>query len=374
MIRVVFFLTALASAHPSIEWVPESGEIAVRGLPPSVIASLSQAKLTPGEWTDVFSIRVLSEGRETPAMWGSYALSADSVWFRPRFGLRPGVSYVVSFTPARLPAHLGEGLEPIIDRIALPAEPLPASTVVEAVYPSGDSLPENLLRFYVHFSAPMRRGTAYRFIHLRSEGREVELPFLELDEELWDPDARRLTLLLDPGRIKRGLVPHEDVGAPLVAGRRYRLTIDRDWRDARGAPLREGHDKSFVATIADRQSPLPKAWLITKPRAGSRDTLRVLLDEPLDRALLHRLIWIESEGDTALAGERHVREHEAVWEFVPERDWRAVSHQLRVSPALEDRAGNSVGRPFEVMNAPAAELAPEPLTLPFVPLAPDAKR
>ena len=34
----------------------------------------------------------------------------------------------------------------------------------------------------------------------------IELPFLEIDEELWDPAMMRLTLFIDPGRIKRGAV------------------------------------------------------------------------------------------------------------------------------------------------------------------------
>ena len=39
----------------------------------------------------------------------------------------------------------------------------------------------------------MRRGEAYRHLQLVSaSGRPVELPFLEIEEELWDRDGRRL--------------------------------------------------------------------------------------------------------------------------------------------------------------------------------------
>ena len=62
---------------------------------------------------------------------------------------------------------------------------------VAAVYPSADVLPENLLKFYIHFSAPMSRGEAYQRIHLMHEGSEVKDPFLELGEELWDVDQTR---------------------------------------------------------------------------------------------------------------------------------------------------------------------------------------
>ena len=106
------------------------------------------------------------------------------------------------------------------------------------VYPSADVLPENLLKFYVHFSAPMGSGRSYEHIHLLDEAnRPVDLPFLELAEELWSADLLRLTLLIDPGRIKREVKPLEDVGPALVAGRRYTLVISSGLRDAQGHRL-----------------------------------------------------------------------------------------------------------------------------------------
>ncbi len=44
-----------------------------------------------------------------------------------------------------------------------------AASVTE-VYPSAAVLPENLLRFYIQFSAPMSRGEAYRRIKLLDAG------------------------------------------------------------------------------------------------------------------------------------------------------------------------------------------------------------
>ena len=104
------------------------------------------------------------------------------------------------------------------------------------VYPSRDLLPENLLQFYIFFSAPMSRGEAYRRITLLdiATGKIVDAPFLELDEELWSPDGTRFTLVFDPGRIKRGLKPREEVGPVLEAGKSYSLVIDRQWLDALG--------------------------------------------------------------------------------------------------------------------------------------------
>ena len=85
----------------------------------------------------------------------------------------------------------------------------------------------------------MSRGGVYEQIRVRDgAGREIELAFLELDEELWDPSMTRLTLLIDPGRIKRGVKPLEDVGPVFEAGRNYSLSVAADCRDAAGRSLR----------------------------------------------------------------------------------------------------------------------------------------
>ena len=73
----------------------------------------------------------------------------------------------------------------------------------------------------------MSRGEVYRRVRLVGEQGDVDLPFLELGEELWDPEGRRLTLLFDPGRIKRGLKPREDAGQILQPGKRYALPNSR---------------------------------------------------------------------------------------------------------------------------------------------------
>jgi hypothetical protein len=48
----------------------------------------------------------------------------------------------------------------------------------------------------------------------------------------------RLTLFIDPGRIKRGVLPLEEVGPALEEGKRYTLMIDRDLKDGTGNPLK----------------------------------------------------------------------------------------------------------------------------------------
>ena len=85
----------------------------------------------------------------------------------------------------------------------------------------------------------MSRGEAWKHIHLLDDsGKPVPLAFLELDQEFGTPANQRLTVLFDPGRIKRGLVPTNEIGSPIVEGKHYKLVIDRDWHDARRVAAR----------------------------------------------------------------------------------------------------------------------------------------
>jgi hypothetical protein len=171
-----------------------------------------------------------------PSLLGVTSAAANRLRFEPRYPLEPGMRYRVELHRA--------GAPPVVEIIEVPAVHHGAPTRLEAIYPSADQLPENLLRVYLHFSAPMSRGEAYSHISLVDDatGEPVELPFLELEQELWDPAGQRLTVLFDPGRIKRGLVPNVEAGLPLVPGRSYRLVISADWLDAHRRPLDRGFE------------------------------------------------------------------------------------------------------------------------------------
>src|SRR2546425_7490559 len=109
----------------------------------------------------------------------------------------------------------------------------------------------------------MSEGDCYRHIKLLdAKGKAVDLPFLELDQELWDSEGKRFTLFFDPGRIKRGLKPREELGPPLEEGKTYAFVVDRDWLDAEGNPLKESYRKSFRVGPPDDSPPDPKTWVI----------------------------------------------------------------------------------------------------------------
>ena len=278
----------------------------------------------------------------TPSIVGTYQIYQDKLNFRPRYPLDRGLTYrVLVSMPGKEIAEFDFRLEPL--------EKKAPSAVVTTVSPTSDVLPENLLKFYVAFSKPMSRGDAYKHILLSdAKGKALELPFLELAEELWDPRGQRFTLLLDPGRIKSGLLPREESGPILEAGKTYTLKIDRGWEDAEGTPLVKEFRKTFKVGPADTESPDPKRWTLELPRAGTLDPFVARFPEPLDRALLARTLGITQVGGEPPSGRIELADDQRSWTFVPEKKWRAGGYRLRVAKSLEDLAGNSVGRPFEV--------------------------
>lgn len=221
------------------------------------------------------------------------------------------------------------------------------ATHVVAVRAGGGDVPSNLLRVYVELSAPMEPGAAHAHLHLMdSDGREIKDALLELREELWTPDHRRLTLLFDPGRVKRGLRSNVEMGPPLVAGRRYRLVIDSAWRDARNHPLAATYTQELRVAGFDSVSPDPSRWSISSPVRDTRDTLRVGFGEALDHALALRLIGVVDARGGRIRGTVALSRDDRTWMFVPESTWPGEA-RLRVDPALEDLAGNNLARPFD---------------------------
>ena len=224
-----------------------------------------------------------------------------------------------------------------------------ARTNVVAVYPSNRSIPANLLKFYVYFSTPMRKGDVYEYVKLQtSAGVEIDLPFLQIEQELWSRDSLRLTLLLDPGRIKRGLKPRKEMGPIFEAGRKYQLVIDGRWPDGRGIPLGKDHIQEYETHDEDHSRPNPENWRIQKPIADSSDPVRIRLEGPLDYAMLQRVFEIKSSRGILVDGKWTVSTDAANVSFFPAEAWATDNYTLCIDSNLEDLAGNSIGRQFDV--------------------------
>jgi hypothetical protein len=345
-----------ARPEPRMEWVNSEGRITVE------VRSLDDATLAivrdrpPEKWMEFLKVGV----RQEPVIQMLGTWNADSATrvlrFTPRFPLTPGVAYRAEFDSNQLPGAAADRIRISSDYI-VPELPSGPRTVVTNVFPSGTEIPENLLKFYLHFSAPMSRGHIYEHIHLRDEnGKDVELPFLEIDEELWDPEMKRLTLFIDPGRIKRGVRPLEEIGPSLQEGHRFTLAIDAAWLDATGRPLAQKYEHSFRVGPPDRTPIAPEEWKLAAPAAESTEPFSVTFSESMDRALALRLLQVVRADGSPVDGIASLADAERRWTFTPTRPWQSGTHRLMVPTILEDLAGNNVGKAFEVELSERREL------------------
>lgn len=336
---------------------PDFGSVVVGGLPEAAVGTLAGLGLDRAGWEALLSVRTAAAAADgLPAVLGSHTAAGGAIRFRPRFPFRAGLAYHCRFDGRLFDVLTGAAfsatpdLELVLELPPPPGRPAPR---VEAVYPTAAEVPANLLRLYVHFSTPMRTKGVERFVRLvDGSGAEVPLPFVEVEHGLWDPAARRLTLFFHPGRIKRGVGPHLALGPPLEEGRTYRLVIDAGLADAGGRPLAGGFEKELRAGPADRSSPDPASWRLAAPDAGGRLTLD--FPEPLDRALLARLVTVHDAAGNPVRGAGTVERAETRWSFRPALPWRPGRYFVRVDPAIEDLAGNTPTRLFDEESAPAA--------------------
>ncbi|MDQ1681178.1 MAG: hypothetical protein QOI42_2037 [Frankiaceae bacterium] len=276
-------------------------------------------------------------------MAGTCTAEPDAVLFRPRFPFVPGVAYTVIVRRAAPPAP---SLQLTIRYPSRPAAPL---TEVVEIWPTLDELPRNVLRLYVELSKPMSEGFAQANVSVVDVDRGTTLDdaLLPIEPELWDRDRRRLTVLFDPGRIKRGLEPHAQAGYPLRAGMVIDLAVAEGFLDGDGQRLRRVGRRRYRIGADLRGRVDPETWVLDPPRAGAREPVHVDFGRPLDHALLRRCLTVVDGGGVALAGEGRSIGGGTSWTFVPDEAWVSGRHELVVDTTLEDVAGNSVRRVFD---------------------------
>jgi hypothetical protein len=271
-----------------------------------------------------------------PPTAGRLVRDGNDLCFVPRFAFLAGTTYTVTVdgTTAAVLVRARSGR--------------PAATEVTVIRPTAAAVPLNLLRLYVWFSAPMSEGGAASQLRLaRDDDSTIAAAVLPTEHELWDASRCRLTVLLDPARIKRGLAGHQDAGYPLRAGEAFRLVVGGGFRDARGLPLRAPAQRRYEVGGEERRHVDPGGWVLAAPPAGTCKPLRVTFDRPLDHGLLVRCLWVTGPDGELVDGTTQIAPGEQSWQLVPRRAWVPAAYQLIVDPVLEDLAGNSVSRVFD---------------------------
>lgn len=328
---------------------PGSRCVSVRNLHPDLIASLGSQEvghLLPS----VFRVRVVRPDapgdEDLPDVLGHHEVLESGVRFIPYLPFDSGIRFRAIFDPG--PLGDPQFSEVLTLEFSLSRAVSTVRTQVKQVFPSSDSLPENLLRFYVCFSNPMQRGRSEEQIRLLGpDGRPAPDTLYRPPVELWDRTMRHLTILLDPGRLKRRVGPNRELGPPLKAGQKYTLAIGPGMIDFSGCSLGESSNKSFRVIEAIREPIAIQQWTIQPPPAKSREPLVIMFPTPLDWAMLWRAITIAPEGGHPINGRITIGADESRWSFTPTGPWSEGSYYIRIAPDLEDICGNNLSGAFD---------------------------
>jgi hypothetical protein len=206
------------------------------------------------------------------------------------------------------------------------------------VYPSSDTVPENLLRIEIELDHPLWAPLDMRHVQLvGTDGKPISDALLDLP--LLSRDSTEVSILLHPGRIKTGVGPNLMLGLALRRGETVSLVIDDPQL---GSPLR----KSWRVVPALREPIDPASWKIASPSAGTRGRLTVDFPAALDSSA-EGLLAIAAPDGRRVMGRARLSNGETRWMFVPDVPWEPGRYQVRAHPHLEDPAGNRVCSAFE---------------------------
>jgi hypothetical protein len=213
----------------------------------------------------------------------------------------------------------------------------------------------------------MQTGELYNRVVLRdSKGAAIEKAFLIIDEELWDREMKIATLLLDPGRIKRGLKPNLEMGPALQAGETYTLTVEQGWKNIHGLPTAKQYQKKFICLPADRIVPSIDQAEIVHPYVAE-SALVLTFNESFDRILLEEAFQITDSRGQPVEGEIKIPDREMSVVFYPRKKWNTEKYTVFINPLLEDLAGNNFTRLFDEDLQKSDQGERQPPAISFIP-------
>ncbi len=294
------------------------------------------------------------------AIQGTYSLNGNALSFSPIYPFDLGITYTVKYRSSLATEDF------LIQSFIIGENQIVTSPEVLNIYPTGEFLPENLLRFYIYFNNPMEKGYANTFIQLTNAKGDVDSnAFMEFKDELWSANGKRLTLLFDPGRIKQGVSTHSELGPPLLEGNNYKLTISASWQDVYGQKLSENTIKKIEAVHAYRDKINHNDWTILEPEANSKLPLEIHFDRMMDHALIRSMIRISKKDETSVCGFWDFSDHEHSAYFIPEENWVTGDYIITIDRNLEDITGNNLHGLMDTFGKEKTQKSISDLKIPF---------
>jgi len=271
-------------------------------------------------------------------MFGSYKVRIGELVFTPSQPFSAGNTYR---------AYLTNALN-IFSEYKVPPATIQDQVTVIRVYPSGNQVPANLLKFTILFSGPMRQSKAiFDAIELLGpDGKPVDDPWRRT--ELWNDNDTRLTLWFHPGRVKMGVNLREQLGPPLEPGKAYTLKIAKKVLDASGKELAADFQKKIIAGPEVRERIDPTKWKIVSPSMNSKESLNIHFNFPIDPILFSREVAIFGPTGRKILGKSIMLNDAKSWAFIPQEDWQQGDYVIHLGGEVADLAGNTISRPFEI--------------------------
>lgn len=218
---------------------------------------------------------------------------------------------------------------------------------VISIYPTTDSIPVNVLRFYIQFSKPMQEMEILKHIHLvNSQGEDMTGVFYENQYELWNENRTMVTLIIDPGRVKTGLLANQSMGRAFEEKQQYELRVDSLLIDFDNNNLEANFSKKFVAIVEDKTPPNIEMWKYSFPTKNTKNELNIAFKDCID--IISATTYIKVLKDKKeIEGTIMLDKNGTNWSFKPKINWQKGNYEIWVHPALEDIAANSVNQIFD---------------------------
>jgi len=279
---------------------------------------------------------VLKKHSDRPIL-GDWIINGTLYTFIPFLPFTEGESYKIK-----------ENNEVLYNFIIKPAPNIKPTKLV-SIYPTQDSVPENLLKMYFVFSKPMqeiKNSLDYITVHDNTTNQDVSV-FLELQSELWNKNHTVLTLWLDPGRIKTDLTPNKEKGLPILNGHNYTISISENWKDANNQIIDKSYNKTIYVTTKDDKKPETNKWALKTPKKNTKDPVIISFNETIDYFLGIECFNIINSENNSVNGEFKFLDKEQKLHFKPKTKWHPGSYSVSIETRLEDLAGNNLNYLFD---------------------------
>ncbi len=277
---------------------------------------------------------------------GIYRLKNGFLVYQPVFNLAWDTHYTVEIT---------DSTDKIHKKPYYIARPKLGKFQVQNIFPRPRKLPENMLYFHITFTNPIapKQGIFDKIYLLDAKGNRLKEVWKKA--EMYYKNGHGLSLLLHPGRVKRGMLSRKVLGPIFRRGQNYRLVISSKVKNIYGKPIGHTVHKDFTITSPDYEFVQAKTWSIQFPQKSKRG-LRLTFRESLDYASIRRGVIVMNEQNEAVAGEWRVEKNPRVYVFEPKEAWITQYYSVFFTGLLTDLSGNTLTRLFEIIKNNKGEI------------------